>query len=135
MSFGYILHQKTLRLFDFLIFWLWLRLMKIIPEAHREHYIGYLRFYFNWFSLNNWTIYYCTYIWINNSFVEKKSTWINAEKGRFRTPITTTLFHFLRIEILFLFGIWLFISLFHPSDYFQKIHVVLTLAVIMESVS
>ena len=87
------------------------------------------------FSLNNWTIYYCTYIWINNSLVEKKSTWINAEKGRFRTHIPTTLFHFLRIEILFLFGIWLFISLFHPSDYFQKIHVVLTLAVIMENVS
>ena len=51
MSFGYLLLQETLRLFDFLIFWLWVRLMKIIPEAHREDYIGYLRLYFNWIFL------------------------------------------------------------------------------------
>ena len=36
---------KILELFDFPIFWLWVYLMKIVREKHRDRSIRYLRFY------------------------------------------------------------------------------------------
>ena len=56
-------------------------------------------------------------------------------KGADLENIHTTMFHFLRIKIVFLLVFDCFISLFHLSDYFQRIHVVQTHVVITESVS